>query len=107
MKDKHGKAPRRGVLICGAYGHGNAGDDAILEAIVQEMREIDAEMPIWVLSRTPRETQARFGIGSVHIFNVFGFLRIMRRTRLYISGGGSLIQDVTSRRSLWYYLASI
>ena len=23
---------RRGVLICGSYGHGNAGDEAILDA---------------------------------------------------------------------------
>ena len=29
---------RDGVVICGAYGRGNAGDDAILEAILQEMR---------------------------------------------------------------------
>ena len=28
-------------------------------------------------------------------------------SRLYINGGGSLIQDVTSRRSLWFYLANI
>ena len=36
--------PRRerdGVVICGAYGRGNAGDDAILEAILEEMRSIE------------------------------------------------------------------
>ena len=31
----------------------------------------------------------------------------MRHARLYINGGGSLIQDVTSRRSLWFYLHNI
>ena len=31
----------------------------------------------------------------------------MKHARLYINGGGSLIQDVTSRRSLWYYLYNI
>jgi polysaccharide pyruvyl transferase CsaB len=101
------KKERRGVLICGAYGHGNLGDDAILEAIVQEVREIDPDLPIWALSRKPKETRKLLGIGSVHHFNFFGFLRIMRKTRMYLSGGGSLIQDVTSRRSLWYYLMSI
>ena len=45
-----------GVVICGAYGHGNAGDEAILEAIVGEMRSIDRNMPITVLSRRPGET---------------------------------------------------
>ena len=31
----------------------------------------------------------------------------MRKTRLYINGGGSLMQDVTSHRSLWFYLFTI
>ena len=98
---------RDGVLICGAYGLGNAGDEAILEAIVGEMRAIDADMPITVISRRPDETAERLKVESVHTFDLLGFLRAMRRSALYINGGGSLIQDVTSRRSLWYYLFSI
>lgn len=98
---------RRGVLICGAYGLGNAGDDAILEAIIRQMRALDPEMPISVLTRRTKETAARYGAHAIYTFNVFGFLNEMRKTRLYINGGGSLIQDVTSRRSLWYYLFNI
>ena len=49
---------RDGVVICGAYGRGNAGDDAILEAILQEMRSIDPDMPVTVLSKNPKETRA-------------------------------------------------
>ncbi|HHU21963.1 MAG TPA: polysaccharide pyruvyl transferase CsaB [Clostridiales bacterium] len=98
---------RSGVLICGAYGHGNAGDDAILEAIVGEMRSIDPDMPLTILSRRPRETMRRYGEDSVYTFNFPKFLRVMNHTRLYLNGGGSLIQDVTSRRSLWYYLFTI
>ena len=51
-----GAAPPPGtaVVICGAYGRGNAGDDAILEAILQEMRSIDPDMPMTGPSaRTP------------------------------------------------------
>ena len=44
---------RDGALVCGAYGRGNAGDDAILEAIVTELRQIDPDLPVWVLSRNP------------------------------------------------------
>ncbi len=98
---------RNGVLICGAYGKGNAGDDAILEAIVAEMRSIDPDMPLYVLSRTPKATSVFYRVRSCHTFNVPGFLRIMKKTRLYLSGGGSLIQDVTSTRSLMYYLYSL
>lgn len=98
---------RSGVLICGAYGLGNAGDDAILEAIVRQMRSIDPDMPITVLSRRPEETEARYGVKALHTFNFPGFLKAMKNTKLYLNGGGSLIQDVTSRRSLWYYLFTL
>lgn len=98
---------RDGVLICGAYGKGNAGDDAILEAIVQQMREIDPDMPIYVLSRTPKQTKLRYRIGAVHTFAMGKWLRLMKKTKLYLNGGGSLIQDVTSSRSLHYYLFNI
>ena len=101
------KGERNGVIICGAYGMGNAGDDAILEAIVAEMREIDPFMPITALSRKPQETRSMFAVNSVHMFDVPAFHRAMKGTKLYLSGGGSLIQNVTSRRSLWYYLYTI
>ncbi len=101
------KGERNGVVICGAYGMGNAGDDAILEAIVAEMREIDPFMPITALSRKPQETRSMFAVNSVHMFDVPAFHRAMKGTKLYLSGGGSLIQNVTSRRSLWYYLYTI
>ena len=97
---------RDGVLICGAYGKGNAGDDSILEAILAQMRRIDPDMPVYVLSRNPKETRLRYRVGSVHTFDP-RFLLLMRKTRLYINGGGSLIQDVTSTRSLQYYLSNI
>ena len=108
MAGKREKAnTRRGVLICGAYGHGNAGDEAILEAIVREMRAIDPEMPVTVLSRTPKETAERNGVRALHTFDFPRFLGVMRRSKLFLNGGGSLIQDVTSSRSLWYYLFTI
>lgn len=98
---------KRGVLICGAYGMGNAGDEAILDAILAEMRSIDADMPLTVMTRAPEETALKHHVKAMHTFNLPGFLRAMRRSALYINGGGSLIQDVTSSRSLWYYLYSL
>ncbi len=98
---------RDGVLVCGAYGRGNAGDDAILEAILTELRQIDQDMPIWVMSRNPKNTRLAYRVNSLHIFSVLRWLHRMGRSRLYINGGGSLMQDVTSRRSLWFYLFTI
>ena len=101
------KTTRDGVLICGAYGKGNSGDNAILDAIVEQLRHIDPDIPICALSRIPAETRRCARIASVYTFNVWKIGRLMRRTKLYISGGGTLMQDATSTRSLLYYLFSI
>lgn len=101
------RAKRDGVVICGAYGRGNAGDDAILEAILQEMRAIDPDMPVLVLSKDPRATRLAYRVRSVSRMDIPAWRRAMRHAKLYINGGGSLIQDVTSRRSLWFYLHNI
>ncbi|OUN03000.1 polysaccharide pyruvyl transferase CsaB [Flavonifractor sp. An92] len=101
------KGKRDGVLVCGAYGRGNAGDDAILEAIVAELRALDPDLPVWVLSRKPDSTRMTYRVNSIYTFAFPRFLNRMRKTRLYINGGGSLMQDVTSHRSLWFYLFTI
>lgn len=98
---------RDGVVICGAYGRGNSGDDAILEAILQEMRSIDPDMPMTVLSKDPKSTRLTYRVQAVHRSSILAWHKAMRHARLYINGGGSLIQDVTSRRSLWFYLYNI
>ena len=98
---------RDGAVICGAYGRGNAGDDAILEAILGEMRSIDPDMPVTVISKDPRATRLSYRVRSVSRVDLPGWLGAMRKAKLYINGGGSLIQDVTSRRSLWFYLMNI
>ena len=85
----------------------NAGDEAILNAVVSEMRSIDPEMPVSVMSRRAKETALRCGVDAVYTFDFPRILRTMRRRTLYVNGGGSLLQDVTSSRSLWYYLFTL
>ncbi len=106
-RNARAKKGRDGALVCGAYGRGNAGDDAILEAIVTELRQADPDLPVWVLSRKPSETRLTYRVSSIYTFNFPKFLWRMNRTKLYINGGGSLMQDVTSHRSLWFYLFTI
>ncbi len=105
---RQGKRDKRyGALVCGAYGKGNAGDDAILEAIVKELRDIDPDLPLWVLSRRPKETRLKYRVNAFYTFRVDKFRRRLAHSQLYINGGGSLMQDVTSRRSLWFYLLTL
>ena len=95
---------RSRVIICGAYGRGNAGDDAILLAVLTELRAIDPDLSFQVMSRNPRETRLTYRVNSFYIFNFFRAVYQFGRARLFINGGGSLMQDVTSYRSLWFYL---
>ncbi|MBQ3534660.1 MAG: polysaccharide pyruvyl transferase CsaB [Clostridia bacterium] len=95
------------VLICGAYGKGNSGDEAILRSIITSMRSIDPLIPLTVMTRKPEETRLLYGVRAIYTFNVPRFLYSAKRTKLFINGGGSLIQDSTSSRSLYYYLFTI
>lgn len=96
-----------GVFICGAYGRGNAGDEALLEMIVSQMRSIDPDIPLCVLTRAPVSARKALRVDAVHTFDFWNMFRKMGKTRLYISGGGTLMQDVTSTRSILYYLLNI
>lgn len=101
------KKSRDGVVICGAYGKGNCGDNAILNAIVSQLQDIDPDLPITALSRQPYETRKCARINAVYTFHFLKVRRLVSQSKLYISGGGTLMQDATSTRSLLYYLYGI
>ncbi len=108
IKSRSTRRERRdGVVVCGAYGYGNAGDDAILKSILHSVRELDRYVPITVLAKNPLSIKERYRVGAVHTFNIPSILRHMGGARLYINGGGTLIQNATSHRSLWYYLFTL
>ncbi|MDR2530015.1 MAG: polysaccharide pyruvyl transferase CsaB [Oscillospiraceae bacterium] len=98
---------RYGVALCGAYGMGNVGDEAILSSILAEIREVDPDVPVWVFSKRPKSTAQLHHVRSAHTFNICSFFAIMGRVSVYLNGGGNLIQDDTSRRSLWFYLYTL
>ena len=95
------------VMISGYYGFHNSGDDSILKAMVDSLSMHRPDIRILALSNDPAETKAIYGIDAIHRFNIPRILWNMRKTRLLISGGGSLIQDITSDKSLTYYLGII
>lgn len=96
---------KNSILISGYYGFDNSGDDAILKAIVKDIRFKNSKIKINVLSNNPEKTRAMYGVDAVDRFNFKEVFSAIRNTDLFISGGGSLLQDVTSTRSLIYYLA--
>jgi len=95
------------ILISGYYGFRNVGDDALLQIIIESIKDIRPDTKITVLSSNPRETRKRYLVNSIHRYNPFAIINEMRHTKLFISGGGSLLQDETSTKSLMYYISLI
>lgn len=106
-KYKTKKSKKRRVLVCGSYGRGNAGDDAILKAVVREVYDTRDDAEICVMSKNPKQTSLSYHVRSIYTFNVFKMLSELSKSYLYINGGGSLIQDSTSSRSLYFYLFTL
>jgi len=93
------------IVISGYYGFGNAGDEAMLAAMVEVLTELAPDLKITVISGNPAETRQRHGVASVYRLDYPQITRALSKSQLLISGGGSLLQDVTSERSLYYYLS--
>lgn len=92
------------VLFSGYYGFDNSGDDAILHAIVNDIRACDPTVQLNVLSYDPPRTRRLYGVNATQRFHYKSVKKALSATDLLISGGGSLLQDETSSRSLYYYL---
>ncbi len=95
------------VLISGYHGYGNCGDEAILVAMIRNLRQRQPELDLVALSKLPEQTARLYGIRCINRFNLFSIIKELHQADLVISGGGSLLQDVTSNRSLYYYLGII
>ena len=92
------------IVISGYYGFANAGDEAMLTSIVRALRGVQPEIDLTVISGNPAETSAKHKVKSIYRFNFFKIYNALKNADMLLSGGGSLLQDVTSLRSLFYYL---
>jgi len=101
--------PKKGpkIVMSGYYGFGNCGDEAVLLSIVHCIRKLCPDARITVLSGDPERTREQYGVQAVDRWSPANIVPELLTCRLLISGGGSLLQDVTSARSPGYYLGVI
>ncbi len=95
------------VLILGYYGFGNVGDEAVLAALVDLLRRVRPDLRLAVLTADPAGTAAALPVTPVDRWRPAAVLGALRRSDLLLAGGGSLLQDATSLRSLLYYASLI
>jgi polysaccharide pyruvyl transferase CsaB len=88
------------AVLCGYYGKGNGGDEALLASLLQMLPE--HVTPV-VLSGNPDETRDRYHVETCDRMAFLPVLKVLRQSDAFIWGGGSLIQDATSSISPIYY----
>lgn len=93
------------VVISGYYGFDNFGDETILTILVNHLKTLNSD--ITVFSANPEKTSERLSVNTVNSFDYLRVIQTILKTDFLISGGGSLLQDVTSLKSLVYYLGII
>ncbi len=92
---------RGGIMLCGYFGAGNAGDNATLSAVLRMLPPLkDGQKPT-VPTRSggalPRDVE------GINRLNIIAISKKLAKTRLFILCGGTLLQNSTSNRSLGYY----
>ena len=93
------------ILLSGYYGFDNAGDEAILSALVTEIKALGHELT--VLSSHPEKTARAHNVKAVSRTHPIALFRAISSCNVMFSGGGGLLQDKTSSRTLTYYLGLI
>ncbi|MBM7866584.1 polysaccharide pyruvyl transferase CsaB [Heliobacterium gestii] len=95
------------IVLSGYFGYDNAGDEALLKAMIETLQRLRPDVHIVVLSGKPAFTRRLHQVEAVHRYNPFSVITALLRADLVISGGGSLLQDVTGVLTIPYYLLVI
>ena len=95
------------ICISGYYGFDNFGDETILKILTSNLKKFSPMPEITVFSSNPDKTAKNLEVKSVNSFKIFDVIKSLKECDYLISGGGSLLQDATSLKSLIYYLSVI
>lgn len=90
-------------IVSGYIGFDNFGDEAVAKVLTDKLKAESAEK-ITLISSNPEKTAQMYNVASC---GMLYFLPSLIESDVLISGGGSLLQDVTSIKSLVYYLLII
>jgi len=95
------------MVVSGYYGFGNLGDESLLDIIASVFAKEKRGVKIAALTRKPKADSKRTGLKCISRINMPAIAANFKKGGILVSGGGSLLQDATSRRSLTYYAGVI
>ena len=92
------------IALLGYYGFDNLGDDALLYTILRDLYDLKPDIRALVLTNKPKQGREICLANTEYRFNPIKLRCVLKRNKMLLFGGGSLIQDATSAKSLYYYL---
>lgn len=95
----------KNVLISGYYGFNNTGDEAMIETMAMLLAKKDYRLI--VLSSNPERTKELYNVQAFDRYKLTEVIKAIKKADIVVSGGGTLFQDITSKKSIWYYLGII
>ncbi len=95
--------PKADILLSGYFGYQNAGDDETIRSFLYEISRKAPDLRVMVLSSHTRSASEFYQVRCFNRFRFLGVYRWLRKSRMFVACGGSLLQDATSLRSLFYY----
>jgi polysaccharide pyruvyl transferase CsaB len=81
------------ILITGSYGQGNTGDEAILTAIVDQLRARMPDVRLVVVAGDTEAIRSQFGVETVWWADWAGIAQAVQQSDLVIQGGGGIFFD--------------
>ncbi len=89
----------KGALIVGYYGHGNFGDEILMEETMSILRELGFKKMEVIYPRLEDKSQFR----ALEKLDMFRIIKGILKSDAIFFGGGGILQDETSLKSFVYY----
>lgn len=96
---------RKKATLCGYYGYGNIGDEAMLSVLLDRLTA--AGYSVDILSGRPKETKKLHPRRALPRFFLPSVLLSLLTSDVFVLGGGNLLQNESSSRSLFYYASLV
>lgn len=91
-------------VLAGYFGFGNFGDEAIFKYALDVLGFYYKEAEVVAITESPYFAKKHYGVNAVHRFNIREIIKQLKTCDYLIFPGGSVLQDVTSLKSILYYL---
>lgn len=89
----------KSVLIAGYYGYDLIGDEAILEAMLNDLRKLRPDLRFIVTSQSPEKTKADYNVETIPLCDTKAIIDMIEECDLVIVGGGGVFNEYAPWRS--------